>query len=78
MSLFIKIFGDESSKFIGNAKGIVDKINALEVDISKLVDEDFPKKTQEFKDRLEFKWTKASDRINLAKAFNKVKINPKR
>lgn len=29
------------------------KINALEADISKLSNEDFPKKTQEFKDRLE-------------------------
>ena len=52
MSLFSKIFGDESSKFIGNVTEIVVKINALEADISKLADEDFPKKTQEFKDRL--------------------------
>ena len=53
MSLFGKMFGDESSKFIGNAQKSVAKINALEADISKLVDADFPKKTQEFKDRLE-------------------------
>ncbi|OGI63464.1 preprotein translocase subunit SecA [Candidatus Nomurabacteria bacterium RIFCSPHIGHO2_01_FULL_40_12] len=53
MSLFGKMFGDESSKFIGNAQKLVAKINALEADISKLVDADFPKKTQEFKDRLE-------------------------
>ncbi len=52
MSLFSKIFGDESSKFIGNTQAIVAKINALEADISKLADEDFPKRTQEFKDRL--------------------------
>ena len=52
MSLFSKIFGDESSKFIGNVAEIVVKINTLEADISKLMDEDFPKKTQEFKDRL--------------------------
>ena len=52
MSLFGKMFGDESSKFIGSSEKIVAKINALEADISKLVDEDFPKKTQEFKDRL--------------------------
>jgi len=52
MSLYSKIFGDESSKFIGNTKEIVSKINALEADMSKLSDDDFPKKTQEFKDRL--------------------------
>src|SRR3989338_7143401 len=52
MSLFSKIFGDESFKFIGNVAEIVVKINTLEADISKLMDEDFPKKTQEFKDRL--------------------------
>ncbi len=52
MSLFSKIFGDESSKFIGNANKIVAKINAFEENSSKLADTDFPKKTQEFKDRL--------------------------
>src|SRR3989338_11111029 len=52
MGIFSKIFGNESSKFIGNTDKIVEKINALEVDISKLADADFPKKTQEFKDRL--------------------------
>ena len=52
MSLFSKMFGNESSKFIGNVAEIVTKINAFEADISKLADEDFPKKTQEFKDRL--------------------------
>ncbi|MFA5095083.1 MAG: preprotein translocase subunit SecA [Candidatus Paceibacterota bacterium] len=52
MSLYSKIFGDTSSKFIKNTKGIVAEINALEAEISKLANEDFPKKTQEFKDRL--------------------------
>ncbi len=52
MSLFSKIFGDESSKFIGHTSKTIEKINALETDISKLADADFPKKTQEFKDRL--------------------------
>ncbi|HTE48846.1 MAG TPA: preprotein translocase subunit SecA, partial [Candidatus Paceibacterota bacterium] len=52
MSLFGKIFGDESSKFIGSTKEIIDKINALEADVSKLTDEDFPKKTKEFKEKL--------------------------
>jgi len=52
MGLFSKIFGDASSGFIKNTKIIVAKINALEADISKLQDEDFPKKTQELKNRL--------------------------
>ena len=52
MSLFNKIFGDESSKFVKNAENIVSKINALEADISKSTDADFPKKTQEFRDKL--------------------------
>ena len=52
MSLFSKIFGSESSKFIGNTKEVVAKINALESEFSKLADSDFPKKTLEFKDRL--------------------------
>jgi len=52
MALFSKIFGDTSSKFIKNTRTIVDKINVLEADISRLQDEDFPKKTREFKSRL--------------------------
>ncbi len=52
MGLYGKIFGDTSSKFIKNTKKTVVEINALEADISKLADADFPKKTQEFKDRL--------------------------
>lgn len=52
MGIFSKIFGDESSKFIGNAEKIVEKINALEADMVKLSDADFPRKTQEFKDIL--------------------------
>src|SRR3989344_4356921 len=52
MAIFGKIFSDESSKFLKDVQKIVDKINALEDDFSKLLDTDFPKKTQEFKDRL--------------------------
>lgn len=52
MGLYSKIFGDESSKFIKNTDKIVKQINALEADILKLADLDFPRKTQEFKDRL--------------------------
>ena len=52
MSIFSKVFGNESSKFIANTDKIVKEINAFEANISKLSDEDFPKKTQEFRDRL--------------------------
>ncbi|MBI2631151.1 preprotein translocase subunit SecA [Candidatus Nomurabacteria bacterium] len=52
MSIFSAVFGDESVKFIKNINPIVSKINALEADISILPDSDFPKKTQEFKDKL--------------------------
>ncbi len=52
MSLYSKIFGDESSKFIKNTEKIVSEINALEESISKLSDLDFPKKTLELKDKL--------------------------
>ena len=52
MSLIKKIFGDASLKFIKETDKIVVKINALEADVSKLADSDFPKKTQEFKARL--------------------------
>lgn len=52
MSILSKLFGDSSTKFIGEADKIVSKINNLEADVSQFKDEDFPKKTQEFKDRL--------------------------
>jgi preprotein translocase subunit SecA len=52
MSLIKKLFGDTSTKFIKETANIVAKINAFEADISALRDADFPKKTLEFKDRL--------------------------
>ncbi len=52
MAIFSKVFGDESSKFIKNSEKMVSKINGLEVAISALADNDFPKKTEEFKDKL--------------------------
>ena len=52
MSIFGKMFGDESSKFIEKNKKTIAKINAFEADISKLADADFPQKTKEFKERL--------------------------
>ncbi|MBI5139246.1 preprotein translocase subunit SecA [Candidatus Nomurabacteria bacterium] len=53
MSIFGKIFGDTSSKFVSKAGDIVAKINSLEEGISKLADTDFPKKTEELRLRLE-------------------------
>ncbi|MCX6753383.1 MAG: preprotein translocase subunit SecA [Candidatus Nomurabacteria bacterium] len=46
------MFGNASSSFIKDADKIVKKINALESTVLDLKDEDFPKKTAEFKDRL--------------------------
>ncbi len=53
MGLFNKVFGNTSSKFIKNTSKIVDKINTLEESFLSLADNDFPLKTQEYKDRLE-------------------------
>lgn len=52
MSLIKKIFGDASTSFISKNKAILNKINALESEMVGLKDEDFPKKTTEFKERL--------------------------
>lgn len=52
MGIFTSIFGDTSSKFVNGTKNLVSKINALEADISKLADQDFPVKTESFKERL--------------------------
>jgi len=48
----LDMFGNSSSKFIKDVAGTVAKINAFEPSVSSLKDEDFPKKTQDFKDRL--------------------------
>ncbi len=52
MSFLNNIFGNVSTTFIANNKKTIAKINAFEESIVKLQDSDFPKKTQEFKDRL--------------------------
>ena len=49
MSLFSKIFGDSSSGWIRGTQKKVAEINALEAEISKLADVDFPRKTEEFR-----------------------------
>ena len=52
MGLFSKIFGTYSEKEVKRVMLIVDKINGLEPEISKLSDEELTGKTQEFKKRL--------------------------
>ncbi len=52
----INIFGkffDSNEKEINRLKPVVEKINSLEQKSKKLKDSDFPKKTKEFKERLE-------------------------
>ena len=49
MPIFKAIFGDASSRAISGAKKAVDKINALEADISVLSDDALKAKTAEFK-----------------------------
>ncbi len=52
MKLFNQIFGDTSSRFVKKHKPFLDKINAIEQDFLNLSNEDFPRKTQEFKERV--------------------------
>ena len=52
MSLFSKIFGDTSSKWVGNTANTVKMVNDLEAGVLGLSDADFPKKTEDFKDRI--------------------------
>lgn len=53
MGFLEKIFGSYSDKEIKRILPIVDKVEALEAEISALKDEQLQAKTQEFKDRLE-------------------------
>ncbi|PCI18875.1 preprotein translocase subunit SecA [Candidatus Wolfebacteria bacterium] len=50
---FKRIFGDKDSWYIKSLKSRIEEINSLESEFTSLSDEDFPKKTKEFKDRLE-------------------------
>ncbi|MCE9585025.1 preprotein translocase subunit SecA [Candidatus Nomurabacteria bacterium] len=53
MGFFSKIFGNTSSGFVKNAKEIILKINSFEESLLSFQNEDFPRKTMEFKERLE-------------------------
>ena len=54
MGIFRKIFKSYSEKEVKRVMPIVDKINGLEEEISKLTDEQLKNKTNEFKKQLEF------------------------
>ena len=51
-NLFKSLFGDKSAKFLNQSQSVVAKINDLEASYQKLKSTDFPKKTQEFKERI--------------------------
>ncbi|MCH7782917.1 preprotein translocase subunit SecA [candidate division KSB1 bacterium] len=53
MSFLTKIFGDKHRKDIKNISPIVDEINRLYEKYDSLPDEDFPKKTEEFKKEID-------------------------
>ncbi len=52
MSIFSKIFGDPNQKLIDQNMPVVEKINALEMEISKLKDEELKAKTKNFQGKL--------------------------
>jgi len=52
MSIFTKIFGNSSQKFIKNLEPTVEKINSFELKLQTLEDKDFKEKTKELKNRL--------------------------
>ncbi len=53
MGLFKKIFGDYSEKEVKRVMPLVEKINSLEEEISKLTDTEIKAKTAEFKVRFQ-------------------------
>lgn len=50
-TIFRKIFGSRNERVLKRMRNEVVRINALEDEIAKLKDDDFPKKTQELKDK---------------------------
>ncbi|MEZ5470473.1 MAG: preprotein translocase subunit SecA [Marinicella sp.] len=51
-TLFTKVFGSRNQRYVRQLDKIADKIEALEPHVQALKDEDFPVKTQEYKDRI--------------------------
>lgn len=52
MPIFKKLFADESDAFVRRAKKVVANVNALEEEIQKLADTDFPGETARLRERL--------------------------
>src|SRR3972149_4286391 len=52
MSILKKLIGDNDARFVKSLSKTVTQINDLEQDFLALTDTDFPKKTKEFKERL--------------------------
>ena len=75
MGIIGKVFGTYSEREVKRVMPIVKKINAMEPEMEKLKDEDFPKKTQEFKEQV--KNGKSLDDI-LPEAFALVREASKR
>ncbi len=67
MKLLDKIFGSAGEKELKKIQVFVDQVNALEEKAKELKDEDFPKKTEEFKELIAeaIKYKKDEDRILL-------------
>ncbi len=51
-NIFTKIFGSRNERVLKRMQKLIDKINALEDDVSRLRDIEFPRKTEELKSRL--------------------------
>lgn len=67
---FVKSLIDNNEKEVNKLRGTVEKVNALEAQMQALAEQDFPKKTEEFRERL-----KNGDRLNdiLPEAFALVR-----
>ncbi len=67
MKLLDKLFGNKLKKELKRIQATVDRINSLEPEIKKLKDEDFPKKTEELKNKVAevIKYKEDKDRILL-------------
>ena len=52
ISLISKFIKSSNQRELDRISKIVNKINLLEQNVSKFKDEDFPKKTQEFKEKI--------------------------
>ena len=69
MNIFSKVFGTYSEREVKRVMPIVEKINSLEEEISKLSDTELQAKTNEFKSRLE----KGETLDDISKKFGIIK-----